>query len=64
MGKEVQLREALKKDFRKLYVEGYTTTWESERMVREIEIDNMSLSNTLVLFNSGKISTLSRRRRR
>jgi len=44
---EITLREALKKDFRKLYVKEYTTTWEAERIVRELEIDIMSLDNTL-----------------
>ena len=43
------LRKALKKDFRKVYVKGYTTSWEIERLVRELEIDNMELSNTLKL---------------
>ncbi len=41
-----RLREALKKDFNKLYVKGYTTTWEIERIKIGIEIDIMSLENT------------------
>ncbi len=44
-----KLREALKKDFRKLYVKNYTTTWELERIKIDIEIDIMGLSNTLAL---------------
>ena len=44
-----ELREALKRDFGKLYVHKYTTTWELDRITREIEIDTMSLDNTLAL---------------
>jgi len=46
---EAKLREALKKDFRKLYVKEYTTTWEVERLIRGLEIDAMSLKNTLAV---------------
>lgn len=37
-----ELREALKKDWRKLYVKEFTTNWQAERIVRETEIDIMS----------------------
>ena len=50
MDKEQELKEALKKDFRKLYVKEFSTMWEMERMVREIEIDIMKLDNVLALF--------------
>ena len=49
MNKETQLREALKKDFRRLYVRQYSTMWEMERTFREVEIDIMDLSETLAL---------------
>lgn len=47
----LQLKEALKKDFRKLYVREFTTNWEIQRLLREIEIDVMDLDNTLSLFS-------------
>ena len=45
-----KLREALKKDFRKLYVRQYTADWETKRLVRELEIDIMALEHTAALF--------------
>lgn len=42
--------EALKKDFRNLYVKDFTYTWETERLIRELEIDVMSLENLQALF--------------
>lgn len=42
-----RIREGLKKDFNKLYVKEFTTTWEIERACREIELDIMSLDNTI-----------------
>ena len=48
---DVDLKEALKKDFRKLYVKEFSTQWEAERLVREVEIDIMDLSNTLALID-------------
>jgi len=47
----LELRKALKKDFRNLYVREFTTDWVIERMLREIEIDVMSLENTLSLLS-------------
>ena len=46
-----KLREALKKDFHKLYVKEFTTNWKEERFVREVEIDVMSLDNLLALID-------------
>lgn len=40
-----ELREALKKDYRVLYVKQFTTDWEAQRLIRELEIDIMSLEN-------------------
>lgn len=37
------LRKSLKADFKKLYTPQFTTTWEAERLIRETEIDIMSL---------------------
>jgi hypothetical protein len=51
MDRTEELREALKKDFNKLYVKEYSTTWEIERLVRGIEIDIMPLTNILTLFS-------------
>ncbi len=45
------MREALKKDFHKLYVKAFTTTWKAERFVRDVEIDVMSLDNLLALID-------------
>lgn len=45
-----KLREALKKDFKNLYVKEFTTDWQAQRLVRETEIDVMSLNNLLALF--------------
>ena len=47
MTKEQQIRAALKKDFESLYVKEYTTTWELDRLVRGLDIDIMSLKNTM-----------------
>ncbi len=49
MDKEAQLKEALKKDFRRLYVKEFSTLWEMDRIVREVEIDIMDLRTTLAL---------------
>ena len=38
-----KIREALKKDWRKLYVKEFTTDWAVQRLIRETEIDVMSL---------------------
>lgn len=40
-----KIKEALKKDFRKLYVKEFTANWKNTRLVREVEIDVMSLVN-------------------
>jgi len=40
-----KLREALMRDFRKLYVKEFTTDWEAQRLVREVELSVMSLEN-------------------
>ena len=48
---EERLRNALKADFSKLYVQEFTTAWELERLSRGIEIDIMSLRNTLALLS-------------
>ena len=55
-GMTYSLREALKKDFRKLYVPKYTTTWKFERLSREIEIGIMSLENTQALLDKAESS--------
>ena len=47
---EQKLKEALKKDFKKLYVKEYSTTWEIARLIRTLEIDAMPLENTMKLF--------------
>jgi len=42
-----RIREGLIKDYNKLYVKEYTTTWREERIVRKVEIDIMSFENTI-----------------
>jgi len=44
-----QIKDALKKDFRELYVKEFSTMWKMERTVREIEIGIMSLNNLMKL---------------
>jgi len=46
-----KIKEALKKDFRTLYQKEFTTDWEAQRIVREIEIDVMGIDNLEKLFN-------------
>ena len=46
-----KLREALKKDFHKLYVKEFTTDWSIQRLVRDTEIDVMRLDNLLALID-------------
>jgi len=55
-----EIRNALKKDFRKLYVKEYTTNWEIERLVREVEIDVMGLDNILSLIDPDEIKKRER----
>lgn len=47
-----KIKKALKKDFRKLYVKGFSTNWEAERMVIESKIDVMRLEALMELFQS------------
>jgi len=49
--KREEIREALKRDFRKLYVKEFTTNWETLRLIREVEIDVMSLDNLYALLS-------------
>nr|MDD5220247.1 hypothetical protein [Candidatus Bipolaricaulis sp.] len=42
-----RIREGLIRDFNKLYVKEFTTTWQIERVCRGTEIDIMSLDNTV-----------------
>ena len=44
-----KLRQALRKDFDKLYVKEFATDWQMQRLLRNIEIGVMSLENTLKL---------------
>jgi len=44
-----KLRKALREDFRKLYVKEFTTDWQTQRIIRNMEIGVMSLENTLRL---------------
>lgn len=50
---ETKLKEALKKDFQKLYVKQFTTNWEAQRLIRETEIDVMSLHNLMYAIDPG-----------
>uniref|UniRef100_A0A6M3LSQ6 Uncharacterized protein n=1 Tax=viral metagenome TaxID=1070528 RepID=A0A6M3LSQ6_9ZZZZ len=42
-----KIREGLRKDYKKLYVQEYTTSWQFERIVRETELGIMDLTNTI-----------------
>lgn len=44
--KETKLVEALRKDYKELYVKEYTTGWREQRLLRNIELGIMSLRNT------------------
>ena len=44
--KETKLVEALRKDYKQLYVKEYTTRWREERFIRNIELGIMSLKNS------------------
>jgi hypothetical protein len=44
--KETKLVEALRKDYKQLYVKEYTTRWREERFIRTIELGIMSLKNS------------------
>ncbi|HQJ73774.1 MAG TPA: hypothetical protein PLW74_02710 [Candidatus Dojkabacteria bacterium] len=48
----LKLREALKKDFKELYVKEYTTGWKEQRFLRNTELNIMSLENTKKYINS------------
>jgi hypothetical protein len=48
----LKLREALKKDFKELYVKEYTTGWKEQRFLRNTELNIMSLENTIKYINS------------
>jgi len=40
-----RIKEALKKDFARLYVKEFTTDWEAQRFIRNTEIKVMSFEN-------------------
>jgi len=52
---EKKLREALKRDFNHLYVKEFTFAWRMERVVRAIEIDLMSLKNTMGVIDNANL---------
>jgi hypothetical protein len=49
------IEEALRKDFKKLYVKEYTTGWKDQRFIRNIELSIMGFDN-LVDFISQLLS--------
>lgn len=44
--KDYELREAIKKDFKGLYVREFTMGWKEQRFLRNIELDIMQLGDT------------------
>lgn len=40
-----ELRKALLRDFKKLYVRQFSTDWKQQRLIRELEIEVMGLDN-------------------
>jgi hypothetical protein len=47
---EKEIKGAMLKDFKALYVKEFTTDWESQRFLRELEIKVMGVDNLLKLF--------------
>ena len=43
---KTKLVEALRKDYKQLYVKEYTTGWREQRLMRNTELEIMSLKNT------------------
>lgn len=54
----MEIKEALKKDFRNLYVKDFTTDWEAQRLVRETEIDVMSFKNLDTLIHKCEVEAV------
>ena len=46
---EDELKQALSKDFHSLLVKEFTTDWQTQRMVRDLELSVMSLDNLQAL---------------
>lgn len=50
-----KLRKALMKDFESLYVKEFTTDWKVQRLIRQVEIGLMPLTNTMELLKNNGI---------
>ena len=55
-----KIREALKKDWRTLYVKEFKTDWAVQRLIRETEIDVMSLEAIQDLITEARVDELER----
>ena len=51
---EEQIKEAVRKDFHKLYVKQFTTGWKEQRFLRDIEIGVMSFDSLTNLIQAEK----------
>lgn len=49
-----ELREAIRKDFHQLLVKEFTADWKIQRIVRDLEIDVISLDNTMQLITADR----------
>ena len=52
-----KLKSALVKDFKSLYVVEFTTDWYSQRIIRTVEINVMSLENTFTYLAKRDLKT-------
>ena len=52
--RNIKLVRALQKDFTSLYTKGFTTSWKTQRWIRNIELGIMRLENTEKLLEKAK----------
>jgi hypothetical protein len=57
---ENKIKEAMLKDFNNLYVKNYTTAWETQRIIRGIEIKIMSIENLIKLFENKNLKEVNK----
>jgi len=51
---EQKIKEAMRKDFKNLYVKEFTSAWKEHRFIRALEIGVMDIPNLMELFNAKK----------
>lgn len=55
---DIKLVRALQADFKRLYVKEFTSDWQAQRLVRNLELGVMELPNTETLIRKAKIEEL------